>query len=194
MLLRISKQARDWPWCLQILFIMATRSVAAALLSLAIFPGPSHTLVTETTTGTPLAVTESYGPIVASYSHKAATTTLSGYANATSTSTSPSATAIANGTLPACKSIQYAFPAGGGGNATRAAAVKEAYVYAFQAYEEYAFGHDDLTPLTKSYTDDWCQYSCSPAFPHLHEYLSVLYKVHSSTSWKFATSGYAKSF
>lgn len=44
-----------------------------------------------------------------------------------------------NTTLPACKAIQYAFPAGTGGNATRAAAVKEAYTYAFDAYVEYAW-------------------------------------------------------
>lgn len=136
---------------------MATTSVAAALFSLALLPGLGY--ADETVTHTPPAVTASQGPIVASYNHAAATTTLSGLANATATSSiSPSATAIANGTLPACKSIQYAFPAGTGGNATRAAAVKEAYQYAWDAYAEYAFGHDDLTPLSKSYTDDWCEY------------------------------------
>lgn len=112
----------------------------------------------ETVTHNPPAVTETHGPIIASYNHEAATTSLSGYTNATSTaSISPTATAIANGTLPACKSIQYDFPAGTAGNATRAAAVKEAYLYAWNAYEEYAFGYDELTPLTKSYTDDWCK-------------------------------------
>lgn len=138
---------------------MATRSVAAAaLFSLSVLPVLSHAAPDGTVTHTPPAVTASQGPIVASYSHEAATTTLSGYANATSTSSSisPSATAIANGTLPACKPIQYAFPAGTGGNASRAAAVKEAYRYAWDAYVEYAFGHDDLDSLTKSYTDDWC--------------------------------------
>lgn len=135
---------------------MAISFIAATLLSLA----SSLKLVNAegTVTHTPPAVTESHGPIVASYSHAAATTSLSGYANATSTTfVSPSATAIANGTLPACKPVQYAFPAGTGGNATRAAAVKEAYLYAWNAYEEYAFGYDELTPLTKSYTDDWCK-------------------------------------
>lgn len=137
--------------------------VAAALLPLLVeFAGAA-----ETVTFTPPAVTETQGPIIASYSHKAATTTLSGYTNATSTtSVSPSATAIANGTLPACKSVQYAFPTGTGGNATRAAAVKEAYLYAWNAYEEYAFGYDELTPLTKSYTNDWCKTPPSAAgFP-----------------------------
>lgn len=141
---------------------MATRSVAAVLFSLCAFPVPSHAAhavddETVSHSHTPPAVTASQGPIVASYHHGAATTTLSGYAGATSASyVSPSATAIANGTLPPCKSIQYAFPAGTGGNATRAAAVKEAYLYAWDAYAEYAFGHDDLAPLSRSYTDDWC--------------------------------------
>lgn len=143
---------------------MATTSVAAALFyfsSLALLPGLGH--ADETVTHTPPAVTASEGPIVASYNHAAATTTLSGLGNATATSSSiyPSATATsaANGTLPACQSIQYAFPAGTGGNATRAAAVREAYQYAWDAYAEYAFGHDDLAPLSKSYTDDWCECS-----------------------------------
>lgn len=137
---------------------MALAFATVALVSLAVLPAFSNAVETDTVAHTPPAIAESHGPIIASYSHAAATTTLSGYPNATSTSTlSPSATAIANGTLPACKSVQYAFPSGTGGNATRAAAVKEAYLYAWNAYEEYAFGHDDLIPLTKSYTDDWCK-------------------------------------
>lgn len=142
---------------------MATRLVAAALLSSSALPALSHATDDGPVTHTPPAVTASQGPIVASYSHDVATTTLSGYhANATSStwssSLAPSATAAAaNGTLPACRAIQHAFPAGTGGNATRAAAVREAYVYAWDAYAEYAFGHDDLEPLTKSYTDDWCK-------------------------------------
>lgn len=134
---------------------MAATHFAPLVLYLSIFP----TLITAVTTvtHTPPAVTVSDGPIIASYNHPAATTSLSGYANATSTSSiSPSATAVSNGTLPACKQVQYAFPAGTGGNATRAAAVKEAYLHAWDAYAEYAFGHDQLTPLTKSYTDNWC--------------------------------------
>lgn len=135
---------------------MANMSVAAALLSLAAFSGVTG--ASETVTHTPPAITESHGPISASYGHKPATTSLSGYVNATATSSvSPTATAIANGTLPACKPVQYSFPAGTGGNATRAAAVKEAYLHAWDAYVEYAFGYDELTPLTRSYTDDWCR-------------------------------------
>lgn len=127
---------------------------AASLLSALVYPLPSR--ADDTLTHTPPAITVSNGPIVASYSHAAATTSLSGYANATSTSSvSPTVTAIANGTLPACKSIQYAFPSGTGGNATRAAAVKEAYQYAWDAYAEYAFGSDDLQPLSQTGTDDW---------------------------------------
>lgn len=125
----------------------------------AVLPAPSRAEDTSTRlTHTPPAVTVSNGPIVASYSHAAATTSLAGYSNATSTSSiSPTATAVTNSTapLPACKSIQYAFPSGTGGNATRAAAVKEAYQYAWDAYAEYAFGQDDLQPLSKSGTDDW---------------------------------------
>lgn len=137
---------------------MATILRATALLSLTVLPDVAVAIMTTSTTQTPPAVTESHGPIVASYSHKPATTSLSGYASATSTSSvSPSATAISNGTLPACKPVQYPFPAGSGGNATRAAAVKEAYLYAWNAYEEYAFGYDELRPLTRSATNDWCR-------------------------------------
>lgn len=74
-------------------------------------------------------------------------------ANATSSSTLPVTTA--NATLPACKSIQFAFPPGTGSNATRAAAVKEAYQYAWDAYVEFAWGFDELKPLTKVGTNDW---------------------------------------
>lgn len=83
------------------------------------------------------------------------------HSNATSTSvnnmtTSTSApTATSNATFPACKSVQYAFPSGSAGNATRAAAVKEAYRYAFNAYMEYASGYDELQPLTKNGTNNW---------------------------------------
>lgn len=135
------------------------RLLPAALVLLDL-PVPAHAQDTASSLfHTPPAVTVSDGPIVASYSHAAATTSLAGYANATasSSSLSPTATAIANGTspLPACKAIQYAFPAGTGGNATRAAAVKEAYQYAWDAYAEYAFGADDLQPLSRTGTDDW---------------------------------------
>lgn len=154
--------------------IMATTLVAAALLYLAVLPDLAVAVMTTSTTQSPPAVTESHGPIVASYSHKPATTSLSGYASATSTSSvAPSATAISNGTLPACKSVQYSFPAGTGGNATRAAAVKEAYLYAWNAYEEYAFGYDELQPLTRSYTNDWCKISQTPLKSSLKAGLDV---------------------
>ena len=85
-----------------------------------------------------------------------ATATTSGYfnvSNATTSSISPTPTG--NTSLPACKSIQYAFPSGTGGNATRADAIKEAYQYAFNAYAEYAWDYDELQPLSKTGTNDW---------------------------------------
>lgn len=138
-------------------------SVAVALLSLAILSvGATRTF---TSGHNPLSVTATNGPIVPSYNHAAATTTLSGVTSATvSSSVAPSATAISNGTLPACKSVQYPFPAGTGGNATRAAAVKEAYQYAWDAYNEYAWGYDELQPLSKTATNDWCKLSAVQPF------------------------------
>jgi len=59
-----------------------------------------------------------------------------------------------NTSLPRCKSIQYDFK-GTGHNATRAAAVKQAYQYAWNAYVEYAWGYDELQPLSKTGTNDW---------------------------------------
>ncbi|ROW01417.1 hypothetical protein VPNG_07624 [Cytospora leucostoma] len=133
--------------------------ILSLLANVALSTPTVDTAVTGTATiHTPPAVTQSDGPIVASYNHKPATTSLSGYSNATLTSTfsvSPSSTAVSNGTHPACKAIQHVFPSGTGGNSTRAAAVKEAYLYAWDAYVEYAFGHDELTPLSRSYNDDW---------------------------------------
>lgn len=73
--------------------------------------------------------------------------------NATTSSVLPSATS--NSTLPACKSIQNVFAPGTGGNATRADAIKEAYLYAWNAYVEFAWGFDELQPLSKVGTDDW---------------------------------------
>lgn len=71
-------------------------------------------------------------------------------------STSPaSPTSTGNGTLPACKQIQYSFPAGQGGNADRAAGVKEAYQYAWNAYSEYALPRDELLPLNASGVNNW---------------------------------------
>lgn len=163
---------------------MATTLVAAVLLSLTVLPDVAVAVLTTSTSQSPPAVTESHGPIVASYSHKPATTSLSGYAGATSTySVSPSATAISNGTLPACKPVQYSFPAGTGGNATRAAAVKEAYLYAWKAYEEYAFGYDELQPLTKSSTNDWCRIIQDPPLYRALEASSLNHSKLTSCRW-----------
>jgi mannosyl-oligosaccharide alpha-1,2-mannosidase len=122
----------------------------------------------------PPFVTESYGPISPHYSKPPVTTSLSsipaytytsppGYSytqppTATSylNSTSPSGpSATANSTLGACKSIQYDFPAGQGGNADRADAIKQAYLDGWNAYVNYAFGKDELQPLNASGVDNW---------------------------------------
>ncbi|KAK5131655.1 hypothetical protein LTR08_000782 [Meristemomyces frigidus] len=86
--------------------------------------------------------------------------TSSGSATASGTSytnsTSPaSPTSTGSGPLPACKTIQYDFPAGSGSNADRAAAVQEAYVFGWDAYTKYAFGKDELQPLNASGMNDW---------------------------------------
>ncbi|KAI9663155.1 MAG: maturation of Asn-linked oligosaccharides protein [Bathelium mastoideum] len=144
---------------LKAFFVLPLLRVATALYSPAITtyqgPAPSH-------------LTETRGLIRASYAHpNQATTSLTGIPSYTTTSASshsiaytnstspPAPTATGNGTLPACKKVQYDFPAGQGGNATRAAAVVEAYQYAWNGYKEYAFGKDELLPLSKSYTQDW---------------------------------------
>ncbi|KAK5118847.1 hypothetical protein LTR62_000056 [Meristemomyces frigidus] len=72
-----------------------------------------------------------------------------------STSSAPATMPTGNATLPACKKIQYNFPTGQGGNAERADAVKEAYLYAWNAYVKYAFGKDELQPLNASGVDNW---------------------------------------
>lgn len=158
-------------------------SVAAGrLLSLVLFPAAIGAACTNTPH--PLAVTASDGPIIASYDHAAATTTLAGYTSATaSSSVAPSATVIANGTLPACKPVQYDFPAGTGGNATRAAAVKEAYLYAWDAYAEYAFGYDELQPLSKGATNDWCEYCPDLRILGLGPCRIVQWLKHECTRW-----------
>ncbi|KAF2770472.1 seven-hairpin glycosidase [Teratosphaeria nubilosa] len=83
--------------------------------------------------------------------------TYSSSANSASPYPYPNATSSvsANATLPACKKIQYDFPAGSGGNATRAAAVKEAYTYSWNAYTKYANSMDELLPLTSAGVNDW---------------------------------------
>ena len=139
------------------LFILPLLKVAAISPSITTYQGPP-----------PAHVTETHGPVIPSYAHpnqptssltgipSYATTSPSSYSIAYTNSTTPaSPTATGNGTLPACKKIQYDFPAGQGGNATRAEAVRDAYQYAWNAYRQYAFGKDELLPLTKSYTQDW---------------------------------------
>ncbi|TKA69195.1 hypothetical protein B0A55_07072 [Friedmanniomyces simplex] len=122
---------------------------------------------------TPPFVTESSGPIVPHYSTPPVTTSLSGVPEYTYTSppgysgttaptpfpnttgsAGPSSTGV-NSTLPACKPIQYDFPAGSGGNAERAAAIVEAYLYGWEAYAKHAFGKDELQPLNASGVNDW---------------------------------------
>lgn len=123
-------------------------------------------------------VTETSGPISPHYSKPPATTSLTGsipsytytsppgYSSATpptatvtpnanSTSLGGNSSLTGNGTLPACKKIQYDFPSGQGSNAERAQAVKDAYLYAWNAYAEYAFGKDELQPLNASGVNDW---------------------------------------
>jgi len=75
------------------------------------------------------------------------------FPNATTSAGSPSSTGYV--ALPTCKPIQYAFPAGEGGNAERAAAIKEAYLYGWEAYVKFAFGKDELQPLNGSGVNDW---------------------------------------
>ncbi|KAK5741670.1 hypothetical protein LTR17_003876 [Elasticomyces elasticus] len=116
----------------------------------------------------PPFVTETSGPIVpdyytpsisrtltslASYTYTSSgTSALTAFSNATSPS-GPSSTA--NATLPKCKQIQFDFPAGSGGNAERADAIKEAYLWGWNAYTKYAFGKDELQPLNGSGVNNW---------------------------------------
>lgn len=62
------------------------------------------------------------------------------------------ASVVAQGKL--CKRIQYDFPAGTNGNATRAEAVKAAYVRSWNDYAANCFGKDDLLPLNRSCQND----------------------------------------
>jgi len=78
-----------------------------------------------------------------------------GHFKPNTTKSSPYPIPTNNTTLPSCKSIQYEFPPGTGSNATRAAAVKEAYQYAWDAFVEYAWGYDELQPLSKKGANDW---------------------------------------
>ena len=143
---------------LLILPLFKAAAAAGAAPSVTVYQGPP-----------PAHVTETHGPINPSYADKnevttsltgissyTYTTTPSSYSIAyTNSTTPPSPTATGNGTLPACQKIQYDFPTGQGGNATRAEAVRGAYQYAWNAYNEYAFGKDELLPLNRSYIQDW---------------------------------------
>jgi mannosyl-oligosaccharide alpha-1,2-mannosidase len=82
-------------------------------------------------------------------------TSFSVLANSSSTTSSAKSVATGSSTLPACNEVQYTFATGEGQNAERAAAVKEAYLWGWNAYEKYAFGSDELQPLTQEATDNW---------------------------------------
>jgi len=119
-------------------------------------PHRTHHVATTSFTGIPLYTYTSPPGYTSS-----APTSGSGtpYPNSTSPSTP---TSTSNGTLPACKKIQYDFPAGTGGDADRAEAVKEAYLYAWNAYTEYANGMDELLPLNRSGINDWYGWGVTP--------------------------------
>lgn len=57
-------------------------------------------------------------------------------------------------TARACVTIQHPFPSGQGGIPSRAAAVKQEYQNVWGEYAKFAFGEDDLLPLTQSGEDD----------------------------------------
>ena len=48
-----------------------------------------------------------------------------------------------------CPKVQHTFSPGASGNLKRAEAIREAYVYAWNSYAEYAYGKDELRPLNK---------------------------------------------
>ena len=55
---------------------------------------------------------------------------------------------------PSCITIQHNFPPGQGGIPSKAAAVRDEYVYVWNEYFQYAFGQDDLLPITHQGVDD----------------------------------------
>jgi mannosyl-oligosaccharide alpha-1,2-mannosidase len=57
-------------------------------------------------------------------------------------------------TANACVTIQHSFRPGQGAIPSRAAAVKQEYQYVWGEYVKYAFGHDDLLPVSQTFTDD----------------------------------------
>lgn len=57
-------------------------------------------------------------------------------------------------TVRACVTVQHPFPSGQGGIPSKAAAVQQEYEYVWGEYVKYAFGMDDLLPLTQSGEND----------------------------------------
>ena len=118
--------------------------------------GAAHAQQTTTPTGNPAPSHSTLnGPVVA-VSPEAATTSLTGipvFKIQTTALTSPTKTAGPSKTsLPACVKVQHD---GVQGNAQRAAAVKEAYQFLWDAYDKYAWGMDELQPLSLAGTNDW---------------------------------------
>ncbi len=103
------------------------------------------------------------GPISPIETTPTVTTSLTGIPSFTSSNVSvtsppyPTATsnATTNSTLPACKKVQYNFASGQGSDQGKAEAIRDAYVYSWNAYKEYAFGMDELLPLNASGINDW---------------------------------------
>ncbi|KAI0484883.1 glycoside hydrolase [Xylariaceae sp. FL0804] len=69
---------------------------------------------------------------------------------------SPTGLAVPTPTkLPKCKQVQTTFAPGQGGNQTRAEAIVEAYVHGWNGYRKYAWGYDELEPLSLKGTNDY---------------------------------------
>jgi len=66
-----------------------------------------------------------------------------------------STTASSPSSSSTCKRIQYPFPPGTNANNSRAEAVKDAYLRSWNAYENNAFGKDELLPLNRSFVNNW---------------------------------------
>lgn len=58
-----------------------------------------------------------------------------------------------------CQKIQYNFPPWSGDGDVRATAIKQAYLDVWNEYEKYAFGYDDLLPVSKGSADDFYGWS-----------------------------------
>ena len=57
-------------------------------------------------------------------------------------------------TAQGCATVQHSFPRGQGGIPWKAAAIREEYEYVWNEYAKYAFGEDDLLPISHQGTDD----------------------------------------